>query len=98
MESSTAPFLSDIEVAGVCDGVSLPGVQKRHLRRMGIYFIEKPNGRPLVMRSELERVVGAARLGDGAAAAPAQNATGPNVFGLQQWAGKRKHGAQAKGR
>jgi DNA modification methylase len=40
--------------------VKLPAAQKRHLKRVGIHFIEKPNGRPLVARSEFERVVGSA--------------------------------------
>jgi hypothetical protein len=88
------PYLTDDEISGVCDGVKLPAAQKRHLKRVGIHFIEKPNGRPLVARSEFERVVGSARLG--MEKPPEHNASG--VVALRQWAERRKHGTQAKGR
>lgn len=83
------PFLTDDEIAGICEGVTLPGWQCKHLARMGMLVKRKPNGRPLVARSEFERVLGAGRF------EKAQNdpSTGPNVVGLEQFLSRRKpHG------
>lgn len=54
--SALPPFLTDAELAGICEGVTLPGAQCRHLERLGLLVKRKPNGRPLVARSEFERV------------------------------------------
>lgn len=88
--SQPLPFLSDEEIAGICAGVELPGVQCRHLKRMGLFFQRKPNGKPLVARSEFERVLGAGRFGK------AQNdeSAGPNVVGLNTFLAKRKPNGQ----
>jgi hypothetical protein len=40
------PFLTDDEIAGICEGLSLPGAQCRHLARLGLLVNRKPNGRP----------------------------------------------------
>lgn len=86
-----APFLTDAEIAGICDGVASAAAQRRHLERLGMLVKEKPNGRPLVARSEFERVLGAARFSanDAAASDPAHS---PNVVALRSkaWAA-RKH-------
>ena len=58
----TLPFLSDPELAALCDGLVMPAAQLRYLRGMGLHVQRKPNGRPLLMRSELERVLGAGRM------------------------------------
>lgn len=95
MTEATPPYLTDAEIAGICEGVSLPAAQCRHLARLGLLVNRKPNGRPLVARSEFERVLGAGRFGS------AQNdaSAGPNVVGLMQHLAKRKtHGTTAKGR
>lgn len=92
---SDSPFFADDEIAAMCDGVSLPGAQCRHLERMGMFFTRKPNGRPLLARSEFERVLGAGRF------RVAQNDTsaGPNVRGMQEFLAKRKpHGKTAQRR
>lgn len=92
---SALPFLSDDEIAGICDGVRLPGAQVRHLAKLGLLVNRKPNGRPLVARSEFERVLGAGRYGG------AQNdaSSSPNVIGLMQHLAKRKpHGKTAQRR
>lgn len=89
------PFLTDDEIAGICDGLSLPGAQCRHMERLGLLVRRKPNGRPLVARSEFERVLGAGRF------EKAQNdpSAGPNVIGLTALLAKRKqHGKTAQGR
>jgi uncharacterized protein (DUF1499 family) len=59
-----APFLSDAEVYELCFPLRMPAAQVRFLRnRLRLHVSVKPNGRPIVMRSELERVIGASRLG-----------------------------------
>jgi DNA-binding transcriptional LysR family regulator len=99
MSSSTGvaapPWLTQEEIDDLCHPLKTPAAQIRYLQREGLLVTRKPGGRALVMRSELERVKGAARLGDGAATPPEQN--GPNIRGMQQWR-ERKNGAQAKGR
>lgn len=56
------PFLSDAELAALCDGLEQPAAQLRYLKRLGLHVERKPSGRPLLMRSELERVLGAGRM------------------------------------
>lgn len=63
------PFLAEPELAALCEGLEQPAAQMRYLRGLGLHVARKPNGRPLLMRSELERVLGAGRL-------PASNDTG----------------------
>src|SRR5690606_36164056 len=85
------PYLTDAEIAGICDGVKTPAAQRRHLKRLGLYVEEKPNGRPLVARSEFERVLGATR------ATPLKStpAGAGNVAALRaHW--RNKNGAQAQ--
>ena len=96
MPDRLPPYLTQDEIDDICDPLTSAAAQIRYLLREGLLVTRKPNGRALVMRSELERVKGAARL---ASAAKAQNAiAGPNVVGLDQWAMKRKHGTQTQGR
>jgi len=56
------PFLSDAELQDLCAGLEQPAAQLRYLKRLGLHVERKPNGRPLLMRSELERVLGAGRM------------------------------------
>jgi hypothetical protein len=96
------PWFTDAEIVDLCDGLVLPGAQARYLRRMGLEVARKPSGKVLLMRSELERVRGAARFTP-PAADPAQNqpAPGLNVVGLHAWAQGRKkkpHGQKTQGR
>lgn len=60
--TAALPFLADAEVAALCDGLERPAAQLRYLRGLGLHVERKPNGRPLLMRSELERVLGAGRM------------------------------------
>lgn len=93
--SEPLPFLSDAEIAALCDGLVLPGAQCRYLGRLGLLVNKKPNGRPLVARSEFERVLGAGRFGK------AQNdaSAGPNVTAMNEFLAKRKpHGKTAQRR
>lgn len=50
-------FLSDAEVDAMCAGVSRNADKRRRLRAMGLIVNEKPNGRPLVVRSHAEAVL-----------------------------------------
>lgn len=94
----TPPFLSDAEVQAMCDGLVVPAAQLRYLQRLGLLVQRKPNGRPLLMRSEVERVLGAGRF-------QVQTVTGgpsgqPNRAGLLQLVQGRqggKRGSKAQG-
>lgn len=89
------PYLSDDEINGICEGLALGGAQCRYLRGLGMLVNRKPNGRPLLARSEFERVLGAGRFGR------AQNdaSTGPNVAAFDEYLAKRKpHGKTAQRR
>lgn len=89
------PWLSDAEVADLCEGLVTPSAQVRFLRRLGLTVERKPSGRVLLMRSELERVFGAGRFAPQTrqeAAAP-----GPNRAALLELVGGRR-GSQAQGR
>ena len=90
------PFLADAELAALCEGLAQPAAQIKYLQGLGLHVKRKPNGRPLLMRSELERVLGAGRM------QPANDANGklpPAVFDLsvmRREGGKR--GPKAQGR
>jgi hypothetical protein len=92
-EVAARPILSDAEVAELCDGLVAPSAQIRYLQRLGLLVQRKPNGRPLLLRSELERVLGAGRFGQ----QQAQNAPAsqPNRAALMQVIQGGKRGAQA---
>ena len=92
-----APWLDDTEVAELCRPLVRPAARVRYLRQAGLHVTLKPNGHPVVMLSELERVFGAARLAPAGSAH--DGAAEPNVTGLQDWAKRRKtHGTQAQRR
>lgn len=94
---NATPWLSQTEIDELCSPLKLPGAQVRYLQRtLKLHVERKPNGQALLMRTELERVLGAGRLGE----QQAQNAAdiGPNVTALQAWAAKRKHGQKTQGR
>jgi hypothetical protein len=52
-----SPFLTDAEVAEICAPLVMPAAQRRYLKRLGLLVQAKPNGRPLVARGEVERVL-----------------------------------------
>lgn len=92
-----APWLTDEEVNDLCRPLVQPAAQRRFLAvELKLHVTSKKNGRPLVVRSELERVLGAARMGR-----DAQNpmTTGVDIAALRQHLAERKfHGTQPKGR
>lgn len=51
------PFLTDAEIAAICQPLVMPAAQCRYLTRLGLIVNRKPNGRPLVARGEFERVL-----------------------------------------
>ena len=59
--ANQSPFLSDAEIAQMCEPLIMSSAQIRYLRGLGLMVAEKPSGRPLLARSEVERVLGAAR-------------------------------------
>lgn len=86
------PYLTDSEIATMCEPLTQPAAQHRHLAGLGLLVARKPNGRPLVLRSELDRVLGAGRFNS---AQPAAHAA-PNVAALRAHIQQRgRHGAQA---
>lgn len=89
----TPPYLTDAEINAMCEPLKQPSAQCRFLASKGILVTTKPNGRPLVLRSELDRVLGAGRF---TTAAAASNHTAPNVAGLRSHLNQRgRHGTQA---
>lgn len=86
------PFLTDDEIAAICDPLVMPAAQFRHLTSaLGLHAARKPNGRPLVARSEFERVLGAARMSD------SNNETAADLAALRERWGNR-NGAQTQRR
>lgn len=48
------PWLTDDEIADLCAGLKQAAAQTRFLRQLGLMVRAKPNGRPLVMRADLD--------------------------------------------
>lgn len=51
------PYLTDTEIAEICEPLVAPAAQRRYLARLGLVVMAKPNGKPLVARGEFERVL-----------------------------------------
>lgn len=59
-------FLTDAEINAMCDGLgpNSHAAKCKRLREMGLIVNQKPNGRPLVVRSHAEAVLsGRAQIG-----------------------------------
>lgn len=82
--ADSLPYLTDAEIADICEPLVMPAAQCRHLERLGMHIARKPNGRPLVARSEFERVLGAARM-----AAMRQEAAGDVAALRARWGNRR---------
>ena len=54
----TTPWLDDATIDAMCEGFSQPAAKVRHLRGMGLTVTQKPNRKPLVLRSNVERIYG----------------------------------------
>jgi hypothetical protein len=53
----TTPWLSQEEVDDLCEPLKQHAAQVRFIRRLGIAVRMKPNGAPLVMRTQLEETM-----------------------------------------
>ena len=54
----STPWLTDIEIDALCDGLVQPAAMCKYLKAQGLAVRRKPNGRPLVLRSNVEEVLG----------------------------------------
>jgi len=70
--SAPSPILTDEEINKICEPLEQASAQIRYLRSLGLLVNRKPSGRALVARSELERVLGAARMDETIATAHAE--------------------------
>lgn len=60
---ATPPYLTDDEIAEICKPLVNGAARYRHITtKLGLHAGRKPNGQPLVARSEFERVMGAGRM------------------------------------
>ena len=57
------PFLTDDEIREICDPLKVAAYQVKFLQRLGLIVNRKPNGKPLVARGEIERVLVGTRPG-----------------------------------
>lgn len=85
------PYLRADEIAEICAPLTQPAAQVRYLASLGLLVKRKPNGSPLVARSEFERAM-VARKPEGITAPGAQ----PNRSALMQVI-RGSHGKKAKG-
>ena len=94
---TVVPWLTAGEIDDLCRPLTQPAAQRRFLATaLKLHVTTKKNGRPLVARTELERVLGAARL-----SRDAQNhmSTGVDIASLRQHLAQRKlDGTQQKRR
>ena len=88
------PWLSDEEIADMCRPLEQPAAQLRFLKREGYVVSRRPNGRPFLMRAEVERV----KVGR-SPQRPEQNGTGqPNRERLLTVTGRLNRGPQTQRR
>jgi len=73
---SMTPDLSDEEIDSICAGLTQSAAKVRYLRTLGLRVDRRPNGRPLVARTEWERHY-ANRQAPQAVANPAPPSNGP---------------------
>lgn len=92
----SSPFVSAAHIDAMCDPLTQPAAQIRYLKGLGLNVATRPNGRPLLMKSELERVLGG-RQNEAQPQAPGVIA--PNITGLVELFNRRKtHGKSGSGR
>ena len=86
------PWLTDSEIADLCQGLTQPAAMVRYLRDvLGLEVRTKPNGRPLVIRSHAEAVLSGRKPEPGAAAPAVQGPSpAPNRAALLQVIGGRR--------
>lgn len=89
------PWLEDDEIAELCRPLEQSAAQIRYLKRLGLHVERKPNGTPLLMRSELERVQGAGRVDGNVQNAPGRQ---PDRAALLEVITGGRRGPQTQGR
>lgn len=97
MTMQPLPFFTDAELADLCEPLQQPAAQIRYLRDLGLMVKAKPNGRPLLARSEFERVLGASRLHPTATSGPAHGEPDTGAL-LRVIKGGRRNGQATQGR
>ena len=69
------PFLSDAEIASICEPLIAPSAQIRYFQKLGMLVHRKPNGKALVARAEFERaLVGRPEIGSDTGRGPDRSA------------------------
>jgi hypothetical protein len=53
-----SPYLSDVEVDEICAGLKQNAAKVRFLQGLGLRVQRKPNGRPLVNRTQYDALTG----------------------------------------
>lgn len=51
------PYLTEVEIAAICEPLIAPSAQIRYFKKLGMLVNRKPNGKALVARSEFKRVL-----------------------------------------
>lgn len=54
----TSPWVPDAVINGMCEGLTQDAAKVRYLRRLGLTVDTKPNGKPLVLNSNVEAIFG----------------------------------------
>jgi hypothetical protein len=86
--------LSQAEIDEICEPLVSAHAQVKYLERLGLLVARKPNGRPLVARSEYERVRGAGRF----AVTQQNGGAQPDRAALMKVIQGGKRGPQTQGR
>lgn len=82
-------WLKQQEIDELCEPLTQPAAQIRFLREtLALTVHEKPNGRPLLLRSHVEHVLSGLPTKVKTRGAPSRPAAQPNVAGLQLAFGK----------
>ena len=87
------PYLTDAEINEICSPLKNGAAQIRFLERLGMVVKPKPSGRPLVARTEFDRVMTGSNAMTKGQSTSAASST-PNVIGLQSFFKQRKHGTR----
>lgn len=51
------PYLSDAEVAGMCSPLTQPAAVRRFLKSLGVPYLIRPDGRPIVARRAVDEAL-----------------------------------------
>lgn len=94
-----SPFLTDIEIAEMCEGLTQPAAMVAFLRGLGLHVEQKPNRRPLVVRSHAEAVLSGrlkAEQGTNPTLSPSEQPQKPDKAALVYLLNRGKNGPKEK--